>query len=350
VPSGKKPLVSIIIPLYNHESYVREAIESVLASSVKDFEILVVDDGSTDRSVEVVKRIEAPCLKLFTQKNMGAHQAINRGVSLATAPWIAILNSDDRFHQRKLERHIEFHTDNPDLEASASRVRYICEMGNPVPANGYLNWRYAAAKERHLTSSSLWLSLMKTNHLVTTSSLFINKVAFQEIGGVPPLRYNHDWFVFLTLAARKRFRILEEELVDYRRHYANTITEDEERARIEALFVAEWHLNRIFSEQPSSVDVVEAMNAIHNRAWVGYRLLLFLSLWRQYSGNDIIRACSMFASGDNPAMLYAIQLMREEFGTLNPKIAIKKYLGSSWLRWADKGIAIWSWLNRLHVL
>ncbi|MBI5248897.1 MAG: glycosyltransferase family 2 protein, partial [Desulfomonile tiedjei] len=176
-PSEKKPLVSVVIPSYNHELYVRAAIESVLDSSVKNFEILVVDDGSTDQSVKIVNEMKDPRLKLFTQKNMGAHEAINRGVSLAAAPWIAILNSDDRFHPRKLEMHLELHASNPHLEASASRVRYIYEDGKPVPSDGYLAWRYGEAKRSYSGGKSLWISLIQTNHLVTTSSLFIGKAS-----------------------------------------------------------------------------------------------------------------------------------------------------------------------------
>lgn len=347
-PPSRPPVVSVIIPLYNHELYIGEAIESVLNSSIKDVEILIVDDGSSDRSVEVVNRFKTPRLKLFTQRNMGAHEAINRGASLSSSPWIAILNSDDRFRGGKLERHLQLHAENPDLEASASRVRYIYENGEPVPAEGYLAWRYSEAKKKYEQSSSLWISLIKTNHLVTTSSLFMKKAILQEIGGIPPLRYNHDWFLFLTLAARKRFEILEEELVDYRRHQANTITEDENRARVESLFVAEWHLHSMFSQRPLSIDMSEAMNAFHARPWVSYRLLLFLALWRQCNDNDLIKACALFSSRDNPTMAQALSLVEEDLGTLRYKMAIKRCLGTKWPRWADKAFKAWKRINRMR--
>ena len=142
VPEKKLPQVSVIIPSYNHERYVGEAIESVLAQSMGDFEIIVVDDGSSDGSVDVVRQFKDARIRIFVQSNSGAHNAMNRGATLASAQWIAFLNSDDKFHPNKLERHLCAHKDDPSLEASASRVRYITETGEPVMKDGYLAMRY----------------------------------------------------------------------------------------------------------------------------------------------------------------------------------------------------------------
>ena len=192
----KFPLVSVVIPSYNHEKYIGEAIISVLHSSVPDFEIIIVDDGSVDNSIDVITRFEDPRITLIRQSNMGAHDAINRGVAHASAPWIAILNSDDRFHHLKLQRHLEYHEKNPDLEASASMVRYISESGACFDLHGYLNSRYRQLQDLRHRDLSLKDSLLIANHLITTSALFVSKEGFSDIGGFVPLRYVHDWFSF----------------------------------------------------------------------------------------------------------------------------------------------------------
>ncbi len=189
--------MSVIIPSYNHEQYVGEAIESVLRSTVQDIEIIVVDDGSVDDSVHVIEKFNDKRIALIRQSNRGAHAAINRGVALSSAPWIAILNSDDRFHARKLQRHVALHEKNPSLEASASRIRYISGSGAPLDTDGYINWRYGQLKDVHRRLPSLKSSLLVANHLITSSALFLSKHAFNEVGGFIPLRYVHDWFSFL---------------------------------------------------------------------------------------------------------------------------------------------------------
>ncbi|MEM6519495.1 MAG: glycosyltransferase family 2 protein [Cyanobacteria bacterium P01_C01_bin.70] len=99
------PEVSIIIPAYNTAAYIKRAIESVLEQTFKDFEIVVVDDASTDNTVEVLNSIQDPRLKVFCQaQNGGAGAARNRALKEATGNWIAVLDSDDWYAPQRLER------------------------------------------------------------------------------------------------------------------------------------------------------------------------------------------------------------------------------------------------------
>lgn len=98
--------ISVVIPLYNKERYIRDAIESVLAQTYSCSEIVVVDDGSTDHGVDVVKRIDDPRIRVYEQKNSGVSAARNFGVSLSKGDWIALLDGDDYWHNEFLE-HIK---------------------------------------------------------------------------------------------------------------------------------------------------------------------------------------------------------------------------------------------------
>lgn len=329
------PSVSVVIPSYDHEKYIQEAISSVLASTVRDLEIVVVDDGSRDRSVELIQRIRDPRLRLLVQSNMGAHNAINRGVREARAPWVAILNSDDRFHPIKLERHLEVHAADADLEASVSRVRYISKDGNPVPDDGYFASIYNRLKRIHARSNSLLASLLVGNHLITSSGLFISRKNFLDIGGFIPLRYNHDWFMYLTLAHRGLFRILEEELVDYRRHGPNTIAENNLRARVEVAFVTEWHLHRNFASVSATVGLLEAMRLLHGKRGICYRLMLLFQLWRELNAGDLGRACAVFEDVSHPVFIQAMRILQEEQGGITLRDVVKRLLGMRWVIFAD---------------
>ncbi|MEI8182896.1 MAG: glycosyltransferase [Desulfomonile sp.] len=335
VPERTVPLVSVVMPSYNHERYVGEAIESVLAQSVDDFEIIIIDDGSSDGSVNVVKKFSDTRIRLYVQNNQGAHNALNRGATLASAPWIVILNSDDRFHPDKLEKHLEVHARHPNLDASVSRVRYITEGGDPVNKYGYLAVRYEQCKQVRLEHDSLFASLLVVNHLITTSCLFINREVFQTIGGFIPLRYVHDWFMFLTLAARGRLHVIEEELTDYRRHRGNTIVEDDDRGRVEDNFVLEWQVyHAIKSEQPL-ITLEQALRILCQNKRINYRLIFLFELWRQINDNDLEKATVIFAEQNNSLLNYALQLLRSDKGARDIFTAFKRGLGSRWWSVAD---------------
>ena len=96
------PKISVVIPAYNHEKYVEEAICSVLDQSVRDFELIIVNDGSPDHSEEVILGIRDERIRYFSQSNQGAHKAINRGIGLARGEFVSILNSDDAYHPERL--------------------------------------------------------------------------------------------------------------------------------------------------------------------------------------------------------------------------------------------------------
>lgn len=102
----KNIMISVIIPVYNREKTVKKAIDSVLAQTWKDMEIIVIDDGSTDKSAEVIKSIKDARIKYIYQKNAGACAARNHGLDLATGDIIAFHDSDDVWHKDKLEKQL----------------------------------------------------------------------------------------------------------------------------------------------------------------------------------------------------------------------------------------------------
>ena len=92
------PTISIIIPAYNAESTIKKTIKSVLKQTFGDFEIIVIDDGCTDRTVEIVRAINDPRIAIFSYQNGGLPTARNRGIQQAKGEYIAFLDSDDPAH------------------------------------------------------------------------------------------------------------------------------------------------------------------------------------------------------------------------------------------------------------
>ena len=95
------PKVTVIMPSYNHEKYVASAVESVLEQTWQDFEIVITDDGSTDNTVDEIRRYKDPRITLFTFKaNQGAAFAAKKSIANATGEYLTVLNSDDIFSNR----------------------------------------------------------------------------------------------------------------------------------------------------------------------------------------------------------------------------------------------------------
>ncbi len=123
--------VSVVIPVHNGEKYLAQAIESVLAQTFRDFELLIVDDGSTDRSAEIIRTYTErdPRVRCLSQENRGVAAAGNRGLQAARHEWVARLDADDIFLPEKLERQVDFLRRNPDAKILGTLACFINHAG-----------------------------------------------------------------------------------------------------------------------------------------------------------------------------------------------------------------------------
>jgi glycosyltransferase involved in cell wall biosynthesis len=126
------PRISVLMSAYNVERYIGEAISSVLAQTFTDFELIVVNDGSTDRTEDVVRSFTDPRICLVSQPNEGIAAALNHGLRLARAPLIARFDADDICYPRRLEQQYHFLTTHPDYLLVGTAAKYIDERGEYV--------------------------------------------------------------------------------------------------------------------------------------------------------------------------------------------------------------------------
>lgn len=126
------PTLSIVVTLYNCRAHIAEAIDSALAQTYTDREILVIDDGSTDGSGEVVRRF-GDTVRYEYQSNSGAARATNRGVALTSGEYIAFLENDDAWLPEKLERQVAVLEANADIGAVNCDLRYFSKTSAPLP-------------------------------------------------------------------------------------------------------------------------------------------------------------------------------------------------------------------------
>ncbi|MBO6798550.1 glycosyltransferase family A protein [Maricaulis sp.] len=126
------PIVSVAMPVYNVERYVEAAVESVLAQTYENLELLIIDDGGSDNSIELCRAFIDPRVRIISQENRGLAGARNSGIRYARGEIIAFLDSDDLWHPQKLERHLEHLRERPDVGVSFSGAKLIDERGVPL--------------------------------------------------------------------------------------------------------------------------------------------------------------------------------------------------------------------------
>jgi len=244
------PAVSVVIPSYNHARFINQAVDSVLSSSFADLELLIVDDGSTDDTLEVLRPFrDHPKLRVRTQENRGAHAALNVGLSLAEGELLFVLNSDDAYHPERIQRIVERFRDDPEVVLAASWIEVVDGEDGPLGVKrGHLNmppWPPPSAGPFLSALGELELAVLETNFISTTSNVAFRRSLLDEAGlDFLPLRYTHDWEFILAACRHGRLAMVEEPLVRYRVHDTNTIREGAAQAAGEMRFEVMWTVCR----------------------------------------------------------------------------------------------------------
>jgi glycosyltransferase involved in cell wall biosynthesis len=201
--------VSVIIPTYNRASLVGEAIESVLAQELRDFELVVVDDGSTDATAAVLRRCADSRLAIVTQPHRGIAAAWAAGLRRASADYAIRLDSDDRFLPGCLARLVAAADAAPGAVMTYGRARAIRADGTPLPR---LTGNPAPLPDRPLAS-------ILYGDFVAPSAALLRRRVVEEVGGPDPeLSASEDWDLWVRLAGRGRFVFVPEVLSEFRVH------------------------------------------------------------------------------------------------------------------------------------
>jgi glycosyltransferase involved in cell wall biosynthesis len=217
----RAPLVSVIIPVYNCAEYLGQAIDSVLNQTFMDLEVIVVDDGSTDRTPEIAAQYRDH-ITYIRQPNGGNAAARNRGIANARGRWLCFLDADDLWEPRKLERQLLDLLRHPEWMISFVRARKFFESGDsePMPAD---------PSEADLWNRLAYYQPFGSSH----SGMMLHASCFEQAGGFDDaLRLSVDWDLFIRLADRFRIRVLPEFLVHHRQHANNTTGNAELRLRM----------------------------------------------------------------------------------------------------------------------
>jgi glycosyltransferase involved in cell wall biosynthesis len=229
------PRVSVLLPVRDGERFVGEAIESILAQTERNFELIVVDDGSTDATPEIVRGFDDPRIRILRQEAAGLVAALNRGVEACTAPYIARQDADDSSLPVRLDRQAAFLDTHPDVAVVAS-------WAARVDADGVQRDVLAVPTQ----PQALRRALLVGNPFVH-GSVVVRAEALAEVGGYrADYPHNEDYDLWRRIARRHGVAVVPEPLYVYREHAsgvsrARAAEQGEHRRRI---IDEEWSVAR----------------------------------------------------------------------------------------------------------
>ena len=250
--------VSVNICCYNGDQFIRETIESILKQTFNNFEIIVIDDGSKDKTGEIIKSFSDSRIKYYYQENKGLSASRNRAIELSCGEYIALLDQDDLWEPEKLKLQVDILNSNPNIGLVYSDVYFVDE-------NGFGNNRFFM--QRKPQSGWITKSLIAGN-LIPCPTVIIRRNLLNEETSLFRLDLHivEEYELFLRLSLITEFEYINKPLAKYRLHEGNTSKNLENRWKEELLILNE------FSKKVSDHTLIEAIEKRLSRNY----LILYL--------------------------------------------------------------------------
>ena len=320
------PKISVIIPVYNGQNYLREAIDSVLSQTYKNYEMILVDDGSTDETWAIIQSYGSSLLSI-RKKNGGVASALNCGIRHASGEYIAWLSHDDLFLLNKLERQISFLRQWPNFKACYTDY-YVIDAEGRILSEVETPW-YPREEAVRMLFGRVYIN---------GSTMLIDRTCFDKVGWFSEgLRYTQDTEMWIRLLQYFEIGRVPEKLGKERSHPAQgSINTKIHRAEAQNMYTQvfkELGVAGFFPELTKSADDPKVVARVY--MWLGDTMAIHRG-WYAFADEQYIRAIALDPSWNNPARMkrvinYVRRLLRPGYRF------IRHGLGSAFLRGNFKG-------------
>jgi glycosyltransferase involved in cell wall biosynthesis len=200
------PLVSVIVPVYNAETTLPDTIDSIQRQTFQNFELIVIDDGSTDGTLEWVRSVRDHRLQVFSYANAGPSVARNRGIERSQGEFISFIDSDDLWTPDKLTLQLQALRQQPEAALAYSWTAFVDEQGD-----------FLFAKDAWYCEGDVYAELLRHNFVASGSNVLVRKSCALAVGGFDTaLPVAQDWEFYLRVAARWRFAVVPHYQILYR--------------------------------------------------------------------------------------------------------------------------------------
>lgn len=297
------PKISVLTAAYNAEKTIVETYESIQNQTFSDFEWIVINDGSEDQTLELLKGIQDKRLKIFSYKNSGVCDARNRAISHATGEFIAFIDADDLWTPNKLASQLAALQKSPKAGIAYSWTHFK-----------YENEEYSHSDTTSCFEGNVYANLLIGNFLHTTSNPLIRREAIDSIGYFDPaLKASEEWDLYLRLAAKWEFAFVPEIQVIYRQS-SNSLSYNVEVMEETAITVIE----KAYKVAPEELYYLKKRSISEVFRYSAQQYLRFKNTNPQEIKNAVYK------------LLMAIQskpeILLEEYTIFLIKIAIKKMI------------------------
>lgn len=222
--------ISIITASYNYENFIKETIQSILNQTYQDWELIVIDDCSTDNSVEVIKSFKDDRIKLIVnEKNLGLAATVRRGIENATGEWIAFLESDDIWEKDCLEKRVEVAKKYPDIGLIFNSVEMFGEQKKLDRLKKVIEANVKRLK-KNTFPTNIFKQIIYFNVVLTFSAAMINSKVLLETNTTVDKEL--DWWMFIHLARNYDVYYIPEPLTKWRMHSDSYINKKSKKVSI----------------------------------------------------------------------------------------------------------------------
>lgn len=226
--SEKAPRVSVLMSVYNGERFLKSSVESILGQRFADFEFIILDDGSTDSTWEILRKYsdrDPRIVLVRNEQNIGLTKSLNRGLKVARGEYLARQDADDISFSNRLELQVKFLEENPDIALVGTDIEIIDENGK------HLNERNYPSNHESITAE-----LLLKNHAIGHSTVMARLSALKELGGYDEkLPYAQDYDLWWRLSRKKKVANLPEILLQWR-DTPGSISRDRRVEQLECIF------------------------------------------------------------------------------------------------------------------
>ena len=240
--------VSVIMPVWNSQQYLTKAVESVLAQTFKDFELIALDDGSTDRSLEILQEFENQDsrIRVITGEHQGYSPLLNKGLSMAKGEYIARMDSDDICLENRFAEQVGFLEKNPDYVAVGSQAIRIDPEGDPI-----------GKIELSVNHETIDQSQITGKGKILHPASMIRREALLTINGYrQEFEPGEDFDLFIRLAEVGKLANLPLQLLQYRTHLKNvTVTRKEKHREVKQEALRQAYQRRGINEPIPTISL-----------------------------------------------------------------------------------------------